>query len=207
MDQTGEFYPSFIWRPPSCFVSLVSLEFYYAWQQVLMPSLLSADLGDYEKREHEVTPSGCASLAWPRPTYQGLLHTGLIPGHYSGSTLRPLATWGGQRARNGLGPSARVLSQGRGWRESSWITHGQMFYELQLPYQYMASWFKRRKKGTKTSSRHYGNPLKNGEPSFFRLLVLGIPSDLPRNHAFICSVLFSDHDVSILGLGRAGSKL
>lgn len=69
----------------------------------------------------------------------------------------------------------------------------------------MVSWFQRIKKEKK--SFRVIETLWRFRTVFFCLLLLGLHSELPGNHDFTYYVLFSEHVVSILGLGRAESKL
>lgn len=168
------------------------------------------------KRNMRSPPETGTSLTWPRSTSQWCLLITQV-------AVRPLATWWCQRIRNGRGlmpgyesasaapralekHSSPVLTeqrtQGRVWWESDWAIHGQMLYKLQLPYKYMVPWFKK-----ETSSKHHRNLLKILEQLFFSLLMLEIYSAFLRNHDFTYYLLLLDHIISILGLGRAESKL
>lgn len=211
----GWIFP-FIWRNLSYLASLVSLECYYAWQQVLIPSLLSPDLGEWEKGTcgHPLRlvpvwpdpgphPSDVYWLLkwlwdlWPLDgARESEMDWGLMPGYESASAA-PRAL-----EKHSSPVLTEQRTQGRVWWESDWAIHGQMLYKLQLPYKYMVPWFKK-----ETSSKHHRNLLKILEQLFFSLLMLEIYSAFLRNHDFTYYLLLLDHIISILGLGRAESKL
>ena len=152
-------------------------------------------------------------LRWPQ-FYLVQTHVPEVSaGYCSEGIVRPVATWGSQRARNGLGPPGQdsepaCANPGAAGQRAVRVqpdVHGQMFHELQLTCEYMVLWFQRIKKEKKRF--RVTKPFEEFRTVFFCLLLLRLHYELPRNHDFTYYVLFSEHVVSILGLGRAESKL
>lgn len=150
MNQTDEFYP-LLGETPATWKVLFLLNFTVPDSKNRFPPCFPQSLLSMRNRNMRSPPQVGASLAWRKPTAQGCF---LVITQVVLWDLRPLE--GARDPGMNWGPVPQLWAclcwsqgqrtQDRGWWESSWTVHGQMFYEPQMTYKYMVSWFKRRKK-------------------------------------------------------------